>query len=62
MKIITKGSLPELKTYRATCRNCKTVFEFLKKEAIFVNDQRDGSFLKVQCPLEECKNEVTVGV
>ena len=60
MKVIEMGSLPEERNYRATCRHCGTVFEFLRAEAKYVIDQRDGDFLSIQCPLPGCAREVTV--
>lgn len=56
MKIIKKGKLPEEREYMSTCRHCKTFFSFLKNEATYNYDQRDGDFLSIDCPL--CKNKV----
>ena len=57
MKIISIGSIPELKPYVATCSYCKTVFEFMKGEATLKSCQRDGSWLTIDCPL--CKKSVS---
>lgn len=57
MKIIKQGSLPEERDYQIGCRNCGTVFEFARKEAELVIDQREGNYLKVHCP--HCKNSCT---
>jgi hypothetical protein len=54
MKIIKAGKLPQNQTYKTSCANCKTEFEFEKGEAEFVSDQRDGDYLKVPCPLPGC--------
>jgi len=51
MKILKEGKLPQEKTYTATCRDCKTVFEFKQKEAKMNYDQRDGNYLSVNCPV-----------
>jgi uncharacterized protein with PIN domain len=51
MKIIKQGELPEEKEYSATCSNCKTEFEFLRKEGKVHFDQRDGNSVVVKCPL-----------
>ncbi len=51
MKIISKGRKPEEKEYRVTCDDCDTVFEFKKREAQYVSDQRDGDALKIKCPV-----------
>lgn len=60
MKIIEHGALPEEKTYQSKCGNCKTVFEFLRKEAKYNSDQREGPFLTINCPL--CGNQVIENV
>lgn len=51
MKIIKKGMLPAERVYRETCAACGTVFEFTEKEAKVCHDQRDGSYLYIDCPL-----------
>lgn len=58
MRIIKRGTPPQDREYRATCRNCGTIFEFRAIEAKHVDDQRDGGFLSIDCP--ECKSRVTV--
>ncbi len=60
MKVIKQGKLPGDKEYRTTCRNCKTEFSFVAKEANYVSDQRDGDCLQVSCPL--CKLFIYVSV
>lgn len=57
MNIIKQGVLPQEKVHQVTCRTCSTVFEFSKAEAQLVFDQRDGNYLKVNCPL--CGNSCT---
>lgn len=57
MKIIKQGSLPEEREYQISCRNCGTVFEFTRKEAELNIDQREGNYLKVDCPY--CKSSCT---
>lgn len=58
IRIIKEGRLPENDTYRCTCRHCKTVFEFQKKDAKSGYDQRDGSWMTINCPL--CSKNVNV--
>jgi hypothetical protein len=60
VKIIKKGEVPEHKTYRVDCHNCKTEFEFLANEATITRDPRDGDFLTIECPL--CGVSVHCGV
>ena len=57
MKIITQGKLPEEREYTSTCSYCHTVFEYKEKEAKVTHDQRDGSYVTVNCPF--CKRVVT---
>jgi RNase P subunit RPR2 len=47
MKIIKKGKIK--KEFKKTCKNCKTIFVYEKKD---VKSDRDGQY--VVCPL--CKN------
>lgn len=55
MKIIHKGELPEEKEYRCTCWKCGTIFEFLRKEARWPEDQRDVGMIEIDCPVcESC--------
>ena len=60
MRIIERGVPPETKEIEVTCRNCKTVFAFLPIEARRVNDQRDGDFWSLPCPI--CTKQVTKAV
>lgn len=60
MRIIKQGVPPETKEIEATCRNCDTVFAFLQIEAKRVNDQRDGDFWSIACPV--CAKQVTKAV
>ena len=62
MKVIKRGEIPLAKKYQATCMNCGTIFEFMKCEAEYVVDQRDGDCLRIKCPLHECKHTCYVGV
>ena len=43
--------------HRATCPGCGTKIEFLQGEAKHVNDQRDGDYLEIQCPV--CPRRIT---
>lgn len=58
VKIIQQGTLPELRPYRCECTHCRTVFEFLRSDAEYVSDQRDGDFLRIDCPF--CGKACTV--
>lgn len=51
VKIIVRGDDKAARPIRTTCRECKTVFEFLKTDARYVNDQRDGDFYHISCPV-----------
>lgn len=50
MKILRAGNLLELTVYRGTCRNCNCEVEFRHMEGEVVRDQRDGDFIRVNCP------------
>ncbi len=61
MKIITQGEKPEEKVIVKTCYNCKTVFEFQKKEersfsGVYAGCAGSGTY--VNCPV--CYRKVTV--
>lgn len=56
MTILKKGTLPQDKRYRATCRTCKTEVEFAQIEAERRHDMRDGDALVVKCPV--CNGEI----
>ncbi len=51
IKIIKRGTLPGEKEYSKTCPSCYTEFTFLAKDAQTACNQRDGSYLKIACPL-----------
>ena len=55
-----QGKKPEDRVYTDQCNNCVTVFEYQRKEAKFVPDQRDGDFLSIDCPV--CGHNVTRNV
>lgn len=60
MKIIKRGSLPAERDHQACCDHCGTVFQFLQGEAKFHDDQRDGAYLAIACPV--CQRTVTKGI
>lgn len=50
-----EGVLPSKKLWVGTCRSCKTAVEFLTEDAIDTgDDQRDGKWATVICPLSGC--------
>lgn len=51
MKILRKGKHPDETTHQGTCNRCRTEVEFLRSEGEVVHDQREGSFVKVACPV-----------
>jgi uncharacterized protein with PIN domain len=51
VEIISRGTPPEEKPHEATCRNCSTQIRFLRREAKYISDQRDGDYLEVTCPV-----------
>lgn len=55
MKIIEKGRPPHEREWRVTCTNCGTRFECLQNEGAVIDDQRDGRYILVHCPV--CSNQ-----
>ena len=51
MEIIKRGTKPEDARHIGTCANCKTEVEFARSEGVVTHDQRDGSFVSVDCPV-----------
>lgn len=60
VRIVKLGSNPMDKVYQGECINCRTVVEFKRSSARLHDDQRDGAYLSVTCPV--CRNSITVGV
>lgn len=56
MKVIQRGTPPEEEVYQADCNRCHSKLEFTRSEAKFREDQREGSWLEVTCPV--CNNRV----
>jgi hypothetical protein len=51
MKIIERGIIPGDREWRAMCGSCKTRFEFTEKEGQVHDDQRDGRYIVIGCPV-----------
>lgn len=51
MRIISRGVNPNEYLWEGTCGYCNTKFECLQHEGTIQSDQRDGTFLKVACPV-----------
>lgn len=60
MEIIERGEPPEEKLYTAKCHRCKSLLRFKQSEGVVTHDQRDGSFVRVICPV--CGQTVTAGL
>ena len=60
MEIIKRGSLPAEREHQSICTNCGTIFKFKQGEARFHDDQRDGAYLAIACPV--CQRTVTKAV
>ena len=50
IEVIRRGHLPENDQFEAECYRCKTGVRFLRSDAQFTSDQRDGDFVTVKCP------------
>jgi len=51
LEIIKRGVSPGAKQYEGRCQPCGTTVRFLRDDARFVADQRDGDALIVKCPV-----------
>ena len=51
IQIIQRGVLPAAVRYKTECRHCNTIFSFLKSDARLTDDQRDGDFYTIKCPV-----------
>lgn len=51
IQIIQRGVLPAAVRYKTECRHCNTIFSFLKSDARFTDDPRDGDFYTIKCPV-----------
>ena len=60
MKILRRGKKLEDEVMRGDCGHCGTWVEFSRGEAEYVFDQRDGDYVKVECPV--CGRLIIVAV
>lgn len=58
IEVINRGHLPENDQFEAKCNHCKSDLRFLRSDARFTSDQRDGDFVTVDCPV--CSHAVHV--
>lgn len=58
VQVIRRGVVPSERVYNATCRKCSSELRFRRGIAKFHDDQRDGAYLSVPCPV--CGDQVTV--
>jgi hypothetical protein len=57
IEVVIRGKPPAERSYTVTCR-CKSVLKFLRRDAKFTSDQREGDFLTISCPV--CAESVHV--
>ena len=57
MKVISRGTQPELQTYTTTCGKCHSVLEFQKNE-VQVKSDRNETVYVLSCPV--CRNEIWI--
>lgn len=57
IEIIKRGKPPGEIGYEVTCHNCKSELRFKGSDAKYSNDQRDGNYLSIDCPV--CHRKVT---
>lgn len=59
VRIMRTGKLPSQREWEGTCWKCRTAVEFLQEDATrHGNDQIDGDWAVVKCPLDGCGNEI----
>jgi RNase P subunit RPR2 len=57
IEVVSVGNKqPENRAYRRSCNNCGSLLQFKRKDARYVNDQRDGDAVVIDCPV--CGAEV----
>lgn len=57
MKVISRGTPPELQTYTTSCGKCRSILEFQKNEARVISDRNDICYV-LACPV--CSNEIWI--
>lgn len=61
IQIIQRGVLPAAVRYKTECRHCNTIFSFLKSDAHLTEDQRDGDFYTIKCPVCSKDHHISAG-
>jgi ribosomal protein S27E len=56
VRILKQGMPPGERKFQVTCKSCRSELEFKASEAAYTNDQRDGEFWQIQCPV--CSDRV----
>lgn len=51
IEVIERGTPPGEKPYKVTCTSCRSKLKFLRTDAKFTSDQRDGAYLTIRCPV-----------
>ena len=57
MKVISRGTPPELQTYTTSCDKCHSVLEFQKNEAQAKTDRNETVYV-LNCPV--CRNDIWI--
>ena len=57
MKVISRGTPPELQTYTTSCGKCHSVLEFQKNEAQAKIDRNETVYV-LNCPV--CRNDIWI--
>lgn len=60
MKIMRPGKVEAERLFKVTCRNCDCQFEFKHHEGEVIRDQRDGDYIRINCPT--CMTFVTAAL
>lgn len=57
IEILRRGIPPQEVHYLADCSTCRSSLRFLRKDARYQADQRDGDYPVIECPV--CSAQVT---
>lgn len=58
MEILRRGSTAADAYHTVTCAHCSSLLRFQRKEAKLVEDQRDGDYYEIRCPV--CGEPITI--
>ena len=60
IEILEKGEPKSERKFTVGCRGCNSKLRYSKSDGVVVHDQRDGDFLKLDCPV--CHKDINVNL